>query len=185
MPTAQVARINPAAATGCASGLAATEVVVASRRYGNHLGVEVGARYVSSAVMGDGAEPPDVEDSYAEYAPSATPGCRAPHVWLGSANTPMSTLDLFGAGFTLLAVGPLDAWRSAARSAADLLSIPVACYGVGAPGLLDDGRVSLAYGLGDGDAVLIRPDGYVAWRSHGDPPSVDQLADVLRGILAR
>lgn len=50
--SSNVARINHADATGGVSGLTAAEVVVASRRYGNHLGVEFGARYASSAIIG-------------------------------------------------------------------------------------------------------------------------------------
>ena len=38
-----------------------------SRRYGNHLGVEFGAAYDSSAVVADGTSPPVVADSYSDY----------------------------------------------------------------------------------------------------------------------
>src|SRR6185369_13525675 len=110
--SSNVLRINAAAAAGADSGLTTEEIVTESRRYGNHLGVELGAAYASSAVIPDGTTPPAVEDSYSDYAPSATPGCRAPHVWLGRPDAALSTLDLVGAGFTLLVAADGDAWRS-------------------------------------------------------------------------
>src|SRR5204863_5018416 len=57
------------------------DVIIASRRYGNHLGVEFGAAYESPAMVPDGTRPPVVDDAYSDYVQSATPGCRAPHVW--------------------------------------------------------------------------------------------------------
>src|SRR5262249_56051001 len=72
--------INAAAATGAQGGLTAEQVVAESRRYGNHLGVEFGTVYQSSAVIADGTQPPDVADSYSDYVPSPTPAARPPHL---------------------------------------------------------------------------------------------------------
>ena len=77
--------ISAAAAMGTQGALDAQQVVTESRRYGNHLGVELGIVYASSAVVADGTPPPAVADDYSDYVPSATPGARAPHVWLGHA----------------------------------------------------------------------------------------------------
>jgi putative polyketide hydroxylase len=55
-----------------------------------------------------------------------------------------------------------ESWLDAA-SRSDL---PVKAVQVGRNGLADtDGRWRNAYGLEPGGAVLVRPDGYVAWRS--------------------
>ncbi len=179
-----VARINAAAASGGESGLATDEIVAASRRYGNHLGVEFGAAYVSSAVVADGTSPPVVADSYSDYVQSATPGCRAPHVWLGRRDARLSTLDLLGAGFTLLAAPGGDAWRVAAREASRALDVPIDAYRIGAPGLHDDGRFARTYGIENDGAVLVRPDGHVAWRAAGGPAAAGVLRNALAGILA-
>ncbi|MBX9700098.1 MAG: FAD-dependent monooxygenase, partial [Acetobacteraceae bacterium] len=79
-----VGRILNATLAGTESGLTPEEIAMAARRYGNHLGVEFGACYEGAAVVPDGTRPPAVEDDYSDYTPSATPGCRAPHVWLGA-----------------------------------------------------------------------------------------------------
>src|SRR5262249_57242460 len=102
------------------------EVITSSRRYGNHLGVEFGAAYASSAVVPDGTTPPPVDDPYSDYVQSATPGCRAPHAWLGRNDGRLSTLDLVGAAFTLLAAPEGGAWAPLAAEASRALRIPSA-----------------------------------------------------------
>src|SRR6185295_13330108 len=121
------------------SGLTTDDVIVSSRRYGNHLGVEFGAAYASSAVVPDGTRPPAVEDGYSDYVQSATPGCRAPHVWLGRPDARLSTLDLMGPAFTLLAAPGGAAWCTAAAEAARELGIRIDRYRIGEPGLTDRG----------------------------------------------
>ncbi len=179
-----VSRISAAAGSGTDSGLTPEEIVTESRRYGNHLGVEFGATYDSPAVVPDASKPPTVDDDYSDYVPSGTPGCRAPHVWLGSPEAGFSTLDLFGPGFTLLAVGnEADTWASAVRKAASESGVRIDHVPIGAAGLAGGAGVSEAYGLEQGGAVLVRPDGYVAWR-HSDAEGPGDLRSVLKQILA-
>jgi hypothetical protein len=129
-----VTLISAAAASGAKGPLAAEQVVTESRRYGNHLGVELGTVYAGDAVVADGTQAPEVADSYSDYVPSATPGARAPHVWLGSGEERLSTLDLFESSFTLLAGPGGEAWHSAAAQVESDLGVPIACYRIGAPG---------------------------------------------------
>ena len=179
-----VGRIHVAAVSGGQSGLSAEEVVTTSRRYGNHLGVEFGAFYRSPAVISDGAAPPPVADPYSDYVQTAAPGCRAPHVWLGRAEARLSTLDLLGPGFTLLAAPQGEAWREQALAAGAALVVQVDAYRIGAAGLADLGGFAEAYGIGAAGAVLVRPDGHVAWRAQGAPGDDQALAAVLTQILA-
>ena len=161
-----VARLAAAAYNPAGGDLGAEEILRESRRYGNHLGVEFGTVYRSAAVIDDGTEPPDVEDSYCDYAPCATPGCRAPHIWLGNECEPVSTVDLFGAGFTVLTGPGGEIWRKAAADAARQLGVPIVSYAIGDPGLADHNNTFFDhYEIGHDGAVLVRPDGYVAWRS--------------------
>jgi 2-polyprenyl-6-methoxyphenol hydroxylase-like FAD-dependent oxidoreductase len=177
--------INAAAVSGAQGALTAEQVVTASRRYGNHLGVEFGSVYQSSAVIADGTQPPQVADSYSDYVPSATPGARAPHVWLGQAEARLSTLDLFGSALTVLAAPAGGAWCSMAAEIEHELAVPIHRYRVGEPGLRDLGGFTDAYGLGEDGAVLVRPDGHVAWRSATGAAIGTTLRDAIERILAR
>jgi 2-polyprenyl-6-methoxyphenol hydroxylase-like FAD-dependent oxidoreductase len=167
--------------------LSAAEVIRTARRYGNHLGVEFGTVYSSHAVIGDGTSSPAVGDSYSDYVPSATPGARAPHVWLGGGEEKLSTLDLFGARFTVLTGADGADWRVAAHSAAERYGVPVASYMIGAAGLEDrDGAFAGRYEIASEGAVLVRPDGYVAWRAPSGPTDgEDSLAHAVGQVLHR
>jgi 2-polyprenyl-6-methoxyphenol hydroxylase-like FAD-dependent oxidoreductase len=176
--------IGAAAARGAQDPLTAEQVVAESRRYGNHLGVEFGTVYQSSAVIADGTQPPDVADSYSDYIPSATPGARAPHLWVGHPDAQLSILDLFGSAFTLLAAPGGDAWCTVAAEVERDLGVPIDRYRIGAPGLRDLGAFTEAYGLGEDGAVLVRPDGHVAWRSAAGPATAVLLRAAVAQIVA-
>ena len=180
-----VGLIAASAYSGDQSMISAEQIIETARRYGNHLGVEFGTFYRSSAVIPDGTAPPEVADSYSDYAPSATPGARAPHIWLHDGE--LSTLDLFGSGFTLLCGPDAEAWRAQADRARARLGAPVGSYTIGAPGLAGAEQSFLeAYAIKRGGAVLVRPDGYVAWRAPAAPADgehhlLEALSQILRG----
>jgi putative polyketide hydroxylase len=92
------------------------------------------------------------------------PGTRAPHIWIGER---VSTLDLFGKNFVLLA-GPEGAAWSSYAGKCEFHHI-------------EDPAFAAAYGIGPEGAVLVRPDGYVAWR--GQKPQ--DISEVLNAILSR
>ena len=74
------------------------EIVAAKTREFSTLGVVLGSRYEASPlVMDDGSAPP--AEHYANYQPSAHPGCLAPHAWLDERT---SLYDRFGPDYTLL-----------------------------------------------------------------------------------
>ncbi|MER6471590.1 FAD-dependent monooxygenase [Streptomyces collinus] len=123
---------------------------------------------------------------------SAEPGTRAPYVVLEQDGAPLATLDLFGSGFVLLAGGAGRSWARAARAAGAELGVALTVHHVsvdGGEGLTDpEGRWADAYGVSSDGAVLVRPDGIVAWRSRGALPAAAQagaLTSALRRVLAR
>ncbi len=65
--------------------------------------------------------------------------------------------------------------------------MPVAAYVIGGAGLEDrDGLFQKRYGVDEDGAVLVRPDGVVAWRSSGgDDAPTEQLEDALRAVLGQ
>ncbi|GAC1658374.1 MAG: FAD-dependent oxidoreductase [Candidatus Dormibacteraceae bacterium] len=137
-------------------------------------GMVFGAAYQSSAVVADGTDLPAVANPVTDYLPSARPGARAPHVWIEVEGRRTSTLDLFGRGFTLLIAGVDTPLKAAMNSGVGVLPVTVVeC---------DDPRLAAAYGLEPGGAVLVRPDGYVGWRSAATPTAAGVVA-ALESIL--
>jgi hypothetical protein len=161
-----VQQITAAAMGG---GTSPQDAVAGSKRYGNFLGMELGFAYHSTAVVPDATQPPEVEDEVIDYVPSGRPGHRAPHVWLEREGVQISTLDLFGRGFTLLARSPGRPWAESAVEAGRSFGIEIKTQTIGSNGdFIDEGGAwSQAYGVADSGAVLVRPDGHVAWRSAG------------------
>ncbi|MFI7679271.1 FAD-dependent monooxygenase [Actinophytocola sp. NPDC049390] len=136
-------------------------------------GLVLGFHYDSAAVVPDGTAEPAVEDDYRDYAPTARPGHRAPHLWLRAG---VSTLDAIGPHFTLFSEG---GWTDAAKEADARTGVPVSSVDVDLPGW------AATYGVDPGGAVLVRPDGHVAWRSASGPADADALAGALTSVLAR
>jgi hypothetical protein len=127
----------------------------------------LGVAYSSEAVVPDGTDLPTVANPVVDYVPNARPGSRAPHAWLFRDGRQISTLDLFDTHFVLLAGPAGSTWICAGEQLARQLGVPLQCYSVGPDEPLIDrsGRWLTLYGLGSGGAVLVRPDGHVAWRS--------------------
>jgi 2-polyprenyl-6-methoxyphenol hydroxylase-like FAD-dependent oxidoreductase len=154
----------------------------------NEIGMIFGAHYESSAVVPDGTKLPEVANPVTDHVPVARPGSRAPHVWLERDGRRLSTIDLFGRGFVLLAGPDGKAWRDGGRAAATTLGVPLEAFTVGGgDGLADvDGSWPAAYGVERDGAVLVRPDGHVGWRRRSSCPDPSgELERALRSMLGR
>ena len=115
-------------------------------------------------------------------ASAGMPGARAPHLWLTRSGRRVSTLDLAG-NFMLLAGVDGGKWIQAAAEAATSLSgLPVDAYCIGKDVEDTEGRFAQTYGISNQGASLVRPDGFVAWRSDGE--TGDRTVE-LRRALAR
>jgi 2-polyprenyl-6-methoxyphenol hydroxylase-like FAD-dependent oxidoreductase len=137
------------------------------RRHG-HDGLALGFRYASSLIpLSDEGEPPS--DDTSKYVPSTFPGCRAPHQWIAAEQ---STIDLFGGGFTLLRLGANPPVAADLLAAAEKRGVPMETIHVKDPAIRE------SY---ERDLVLVRPDGYVAWRGNRPPNDAYALIDAVRG----
>lgn len=161
--------------------------VLPRREFLNEQGLIYGLRYESMAVIPDGTPPVEVTDPVTEYVPSARPGSRAPHVWLQRGGEQLSTIDLFGSHFVLLAGRDGDAWRQAIHQIEPSWPPLIGFTVGGKEDLIDpDGNWHEAYGVETDGAVLVRPDGYVAWRGRsGASRPREVLRAVVDGVLGR
>jgi hypothetical protein len=92
-----------------------------------------------------------------------------------------SLLDLFDGRLTLI-VGPdADAWRRAATAS----PVPLQVLGAGRELVCDTDLLARRYGLAHGGAVLVRPDGHVAWTCARAVEPVAQLLAALDQTLGR
>jgi 2-polyprenyl-6-methoxyphenol hydroxylase-like FAD-dependent oxidoreductase len=122
--------------------------------------LDMGYQYASPVIVGD--DSPDADPPGGDYQQTAAPGCRAPHLWRADGT---STIDLFDRRFVLLTAERGHAWRAAARCP----GVPVDSH------VLAEPRWPDVYGVAADGAVLVRPDGHVAWRSA--TTSLDPVAD--------
>ena len=152
----------------------------------NAQGVELNQRYGSSAVLPDDTVGDEqwLRDPQLYLQATTRPGAKLPHAWLvDEQGLAVSTLDVAGRGqFTLFTGLAGQSWVRAA----DRLALPylraVVIGGAGARDpYLDWQRLREVHEAG---VVLVRPDGYVAWR-HIAPVWDDEQADhLLRASLA-
>ncbi|CEL02180.1 hypothetical protein ASPCAL03352 [Aspergillus calidoustus] len=143
---------------------------------------ELGYRYRAGAFVFPQGH--DAEKTWDEpHAPSVQAGTRLPHVNLldRSKNDKMiSTLDLIRTSFVLLTGDPSSPWLSAAAAQ----PVPVAAYAISEHSypLCDPAaRLRSVCKFGSGEAILVRPDGLIAWR--GTLPSDDHPSRVLASLL--
>jgi hypothetical protein len=150
----------------------------------------IGYRYRSEAILGDVAATPSPDGIELLEHPEldGQPGTRVPHLWVERQGQRISTLDLLDGCFVLLTGTDGVPWCEAARAVAVNLGIELTAYRVGPDADLLDLENSWPAKLGvsaDG-AVLIRPDGFVAWRTSTLTPTPElQLEQVLLRILCR
>jgi hypothetical protein len=124
----------------------------------------------SAVITADHTAAPSTPDPIGQYLPVGRPGHRAPHLWLGPGR---STLDLYGSTFVALTD---PSGKQALDTAADIAratGIPLDVHVI-------DAAWHDLYGVERGGVVLVRPDGYVAWRSIWPPPTSYELAAALR-----
>jgi 2-polyprenyl-6-methoxyphenol hydroxylase-like FAD-dependent oxidoreductase len=147
--------------------------------------LDLGYCYRSAAVIPDG----DDADGRVHADPRESrgrPGTRAPHVVLRRGEEQISSHDLLGRSFVLLTGPDGAAWRDGGRQAATQLGVEFAVHTIGEAGNLRDpgGDFLAAHEITGSGAVLVRPDGFVAWRARraADAP-VDTMTAVLTSVL--
>jgi 2-polyprenyl-6-methoxyphenol hydroxylase-like FAD-dependent oxidoreductase len=137
----------------------------------NDMDIDLGYRYRSAAVIPDGEDDGRLLEPTRET--KGRPGTRAPHLPLMHNGESISTLDLFRGNFTLLTGPEGEAWCGAPGG-----EIEVDVHRIVEPDFPE------AYGIAPSGAVLVRPDGFVAWRAKtAEGASAEVIARVLRSVL--
>ena len=136
--------------------------------------MELGQLYRSTAVIGAGAELP-LARRPEQWA--GQPGTRAPHFLVDAKCGAVSFLDLLQKGWLLVAAD--SAWQAVVQKTT-LGGKPVDLAIIGTDFVPQAGvDVSVLLGIGKAGASLIRPDGYIAWRTNKSGDAA-LLADALQ-----
>ena len=152
------------------------DAIQAQREHFSFQGLDLGFTYSSLAISHDGIN--SGHSTVSRYLAVSDPGARLPHIWLGLNEKKVSSLDLVGGRFVLLAGARADNWFEAGSTFSDWLQV----WQIGRDGLTDpEDQWSRQFSLTLTQALLVRPDGHIAWRS---PQTASNPLEQLRNVIA-
>ena len=142
--------------------------------------ITLGYRYRSDAILSEDAGTGPIDPGTL----NGQPGTRAPHVAMTKGGKWMSSLDLYRSNPVLI-VGPRgDHWLNAGAQLATEFRLDIHRVGADADGSAE--AFLQCHGISETGAILIRPDGFVAWRAPSqDASPIEELADALGHVLGR
>ncbi len=152
------------------------------------LGIDLGFAYTGGAVISETTRKPEAANPVVDYLPTTWPGARLPHLWVRRGPDRLALNDLLdGEGFLLLTHPPgQHRWRDAVAALQKDFAFPIICLSIGPEGmadLIDEHnvwpRLSEIEATG---AVLVRPDGHVAWRCQAPDDPFGVLKDVMKRL---
>ena len=183
---AGLAKIRATTPEGAKTRAALREALELKSYEFNAQGTELNQRYESAAIIPDATagEEKWVRDRQLHLQATTRPGAKLPHAWLvGADGRRVSTLDVTGKGkLTLLTGLSGQAWVAAAKE----LDLPyLRTVVVGEPGHEDlYGYFARISETEEAGVLLVRPDGYVAWRVRDAVYDADIATALLRDALA-
>jgi hypothetical protein len=141
---------------------------VQQRKVNEMAGAELGYRYVDSPIIDE--IPGGPEHLFQDYQPTAWPGARLPHLWLGDRTPVQDHVPIFG--FTLLRL----------TDSAESAPIYAAFRARGVPLQVVPIQGETTRSVYERDLVLVRPDLHVVWRGDRPPDDPDRLAAIAAGF---
>jgi hypothetical protein len=151
------------------------EAIAGQRDHFFARGQEMGFHYGAGLVLPEAGPKPVWGAGVRDYRPTTWPGCHLPHVWLEREQMLISSLDLARPDALVLLVDAAHAglWRPAvaAVNASQALPLELCSIGPGAGAeVLDfEGQWAAVREVAAAGAILLRPDGHVAWRQRERP----------------
>jgi 2-polyprenyl-6-methoxyphenol hydroxylase-like FAD-dependent oxidoreductase len=165
------------------SGTAADDPIARQKAHLPAVQRDLGFRYVTGGLAPDAVV---VEGDGSTPDLTAQVGRRAPHLWVGNGERRVSTLALYDGKLTVLHGVHGQQWADAAVAAAKLFNVHIEVYRAPSREFdVDPAAFAELYQLAEDAAILIRPDGHVAWRSSpGDTGNANAiLAGAIGGLL--
>jgi 2-polyprenyl-6-methoxyphenol hydroxylase-like FAD-dependent oxidoreductase len=142
--------------------------------------IEVGYLYHSRAIL---SEPGENKLHELPSESFGRPGSRAAHLWIERDGRRVSTLDLFGTNFTLLAAAEGEAWTEVAPT---MRTPTIDSYLFGRDVQDPEHRFAEIYGITLSGAAWVRPDGFVARRAKTRSDGTNKtLSEAFNKLLFR
>ncbi|MDC3980737.1 FAD-dependent monooxygenase [Polyangium jinanense] len=153
----------------------------------DRIGLDLGYTYEEGAILRDGSPPAASDDHVSSYVPSTRPGARFPHFWLDGNDRRQSSRSLIDYHASTLLVGAAATARPSDVEALDQVESlhGVRLFKLGAAEIpaCHVAAVHTALQIEPDGALLIRPDGHVAWRQpRGVTLSVVLIASIVRQV---
>ncbi len=134
----------------------------------DRIGLDIGYSYEQGAIIPDGTDLEVPKDKVTQYIPSARPGSRFPHIDFQKNTFPATSHDLLDYRFfTLLRNANGGQWETALGQFSNIIQQKIKVVRLDKLGLSDkvyEELIALC-GIDQTGALLIRPDGHVAWRT--------------------
>lgn len=138
-------------------------------------GLDIGIAYDHGALIPDGTAAAPLPDPVNDYVPSGRPGVRFPHAEATWKGVPCSTLDFFGRDFVVVA------GEAATLEETGLPKIIRLGSSAKADARCDASFLAIL-DLSETGALLVRPDGYIAWRQ-AKLANSEEVRSALRRVL--
>jgi 2,4-dichlorophenol 6-monooxygenase len=183
---AGLAKLNDPSEVGVLAREALVDAIEFKNTEFNAQGTELNQRYTSTAVVPDpnADEETFTRDKGLYLQPTTRPGAKVPHVWLvDGSGLRISTLDVTGKGMFTLVTGLAGGAWAVAVDTLDLEFLRAVVIGTGgARDSYHDWR--RVREIEEAGAILVRPDGYIAWRHVSAVTDDEQALRLLQEAVA-
>jgi 2,4-dichlorophenol 6-monooxygenase len=174
-----IAELSDDGPTGDARRARVHKAISAQYEQLDALSIDLGFRYPVTGEQAVDLTAPG--NNVRDYLPSTEPGVRLPHAWLELNGQTVSTLDLIGRGvFTVILGEDSEGWEKLLSKIPEKVPVRTVHIGSTCEAFDIEGQWELLRGVEAGGAILVRPDGHVAWR--GDVVSVELIQAIFRSI---
>jgi 2,4-dichlorophenol 6-monooxygenase len=146
-------------------------------------GLEFGYIYRGPLIAPGSDDTPLEQSDIVTYRPTTTPGARLPHASVLHEGRPVPVHDILCPDGLTVLTSSASQWSAALRTQRHSAVLPIVVTCLAAADPRDQGELLALFEVGHRGAVLVRPDGHVAWRT--TKPAPEGSSDLNRFLEER